>query len=315
MASGKRQPSKQKRTNQNRQQRAARQARTTNASSGSAGSSGSGGSDSRRSGSGSLLGRLRGGGTTGPAGPRSEGARSEGAKPEGPVGRLARSPLADRSQQPVGYRAALTGLLAAIAAVVVFGFQSVTVDAGGDPYTPVKAIADWGRTALDGAAAAPEATGVEIAEGIEDWLPGSSTKATYPAYFPMSLMAALPLIAAALAFQAVRQRRGAKVVTRAMYAALLGTLLFPMDGLVLPAAISIAVAGFQVRKAEVAAARQAAEAQAAAEGTGDHDADVIEAQVVEEDVVEVDVIEAEVVETEVVDEPVGTDEPAADERA
>jgi hypothetical protein len=273
MASGKRQPSKQKRTQQNRQQRAARQARATNAS--SSGSSGPRSGSSKPAGS--LLGRLRGAGASTPA------------------PRRATSPLADPSAQPVGYRAALTGLLAAVAAVVATFLISTSVDGQGDVYTEKSAIvADWAETALQAADDAPDATAAEVVSSIDDWMPERSSERYFIALLPFSFATLLPVIGAYLCFRAVKQRRGAKVVTRTMYATLLGAFLsLSLVQFFLPAVIAVSVAGFQVRKAEIAAARAAA-----ADGEGPGDDEVIEAEVVDTEVVDAEVVDAEVVDAD-----------------
>jgi hypothetical protein len=105
------------------------------------------------------------------------------------------------------------------------------------------------------------------------------------AYLPLSLAAILPVIAAYLLFRSVQQRRGAKVVNRAMYATLLGAFIsLPLLQFFLPTVIAGWVAGFQVRKAE-RNELLAAQAQAEAEAGGS-DGDVIEADVVEAEVVD-----------------------------
>ena len=107
MASGKRQPSKQKRTNQNRQQRAALQARKAAASNAAAAPAAPPAGSSSGSGGG-LLGRLRGcGRLRAAAHPRLRaahrlGRRRRPAGPRPPAGPTRRS-------SRVGYRAALTG--------------------------------------------------------------------------------------------------------------------------------------------------------------------------------------------------------------
>ena len=70
--------------------------------------------------------------------------------------------------------------------------------------------------------------------------------------FPASLAMVLPVIGAYLAFRAVQQRRGAKIVNRAMYATLFGAVHHRSALLqfFLPTVIAVGVAGFQVRKAE-----------------------------------------------------------------
>src|SRR5687768_3130255 len=94
------QPSKQKRAAQNRNERAARAARAANAANAAATPRSAAGS----AGGGSLLSRLRGGGSS------RVGATRSGARP---------SPAELRSQQPPGYRAALSAVLAAVAAIVL----------------------------------------------------------------------------------------------------------------------------------------------------------------------------------------------------
>jgi hypothetical protein len=86
------------------------------------------------------------------------------------------------------------------------------------------------------------------------------------AYFPISLGLVLPVIGAALAFRAVSKRSSAKVVNRAMYVTLFGTLLNAQLVFVfLPTVVGIGIAAFQVRKAEVqGAATDAAEGGTAA---------------------------------------------------
>ena len=70
----------------------------------------------------------------------------------------------------------------------------------------------------------------------------------------MSLGVLLPVLGTALGFRAVSRRSPAKIVNRTMYVTLFGSLLASQLLLIfLPAVISLAVAAFQVRKAEVAA--------------------------------------------------------------
>jgi hypothetical protein len=233
----KRQPSKQKRAAQNRNQRMARTARTANAQ---AGLSSSAGSAAPTSG-GSLLSRLRGGST----GPRAAGgttARARGA--------------ALRPDQPPGYRAALSAVLAAAAALMLCTFAlRYPVDADGDVYTSERLVADWSLTALRAAAEQPDATPAQIADSIDEWAPGRSNETVVQALWPYSLSVVLPLIASALGFYAVRKRSPSKVVNRALYATLFGAVL--TQGLLLlflPSVLAMGVAMFQVRKAEAMAA-------------------------------------------------------------
>ncbi len=94
------------------------------------------------------------------------------------------------------------------------------------------------------------------------------------------------MLGTALGFRAVSRRSPAKVVNRTMYVTLFGSLLASQLLLIfLPAVISLAVAAFQVRKAEVVATREAAD-------------DVVDGG---EDVIEVD-------EVDEVDDPPDTDD-------
>jgi hypothetical protein len=272
MASGKRQPSKQKRTSQNRQQRSALQARKAAASTPRSGSaSGSGGSSGSRGAGGGLLGRLRG--AVAPSAPRptaSSGGTGRGA---------ARRPAGSRGEQPIGYRAALTGLIGAAAAVAVSFIVSTPVTVDGDPYDAERVVSEWSVTALKAAVDAPDADADQIQDDIDVWMPDRESEKLAIAAFPASLAMVLPVIGAYVAFRAVQQRRGSKVVNRAMYATLFGAVLtFGLLTFFLPTVIAVGVAGFQVRKAEA----QAAMAEAAA-AQGDDDGDVIEAEVVDDD--------------------------------
>jgi hypothetical protein len=280
MASGKRQPSKQKRTNQNRQERAARQARASNAAAApsSAGSSSSG----TGAGRGSLLGRLRGAASGGAS--SSSTSASGGSTPRRGF---------DPSQQAPGYRAALTALLAAGAAVIASFFLTQPVDGQGEVYTRPAIVAEWATSAVQQVAETPDADADAIVQAIgDDWMPHRDSERMFIAYLPLSLAAILPVIAAYLLFRSVQQRRGAKIVNRAMYATLLGAFIsLPLLQFFLPTVIAGWVAGFQVRKAERNELLAAQAAQAEAGGT---DGDVIEADVVEADVVEPDVVDAPV---------------------
>ncbi len=243
----KRQPSKQRRQTQNQKQRAALEARraaaaasppdakgTTPASSSatsrpSSGSNASGAASA--SGSGSVLSRFR-------------GATS--------AGRTART--AGTGALPVGHRAALSAVFAAVAAALVGSFLfKVPVDRDGDAITTRGAlIAEWTISAQEAAADAPDATPAEIAQSIDDWMPGGS-QPYIQAFWPLSAAIVLPVIGTGLGFRAVSRRASAKVVNRTMYVTLFGSLLTSQLLLIfLPAVISLAVAAFQVRKAEVA---------------------------------------------------------------
>lgn len=253
------QPAKQKRAQQNRNQRAARSARTANAKAQPrAGTSGS----SSASGGGSLLSRFRGGSASRSAAgaDRAPSARARGA--------------ALRPDQPPGYRAALSAVFAAGAALLLCAFAlRYPVDANGDLYTSEHLAADWSVTALRAAADQPDASAAAIVDSIDDWAPGRSKETVVKALWPFSLAVALPLIGAGLGFQAVRKRSSSKIVSRALYATLFGAVL--TQGLLLlflPVVLAMGVAMFQVRKSE---------ALSAAASTADGDA-VIDVDEVDE---------------------------------
>lgn len=285
MASGKRQPSKQKRQNTNRQERQARQARAANANApqpSSGGGSGSGGSGAAK-GSGSLLGRLRGAatgtqaprtkeeraagraeraaGTTAPASAAPATPRGSGTNANRNIGRskLAQSAPVSSSDVPIGQKAALTGVLAAVAAIAFSFFNYTGVDANGDFYTQPKIAAEWATSALEVSKAHPDADGPAVAAQVTDWMPNRTTERIPLALGWLSLAMVLPLLGAGLAFRAVRKRLGSKVVNRAMYATLLGMFLSQALALYfLPAVIAVFVASWQVRKYEMTVARAAA---------------------------------------------------------
>ena len=118
-------------------------------------------------------------------------------------------------------------------------------------------MAEWVHTAADAVVADPEATPDEIADSIDDWLPAGD-KTYAQAFWPVSLGVLLPVLGTALGFRAVSRRSPAKIVNRTMYVTLFGSLLASQLLLIfLPAVIGLAVAAFQVRKAEVAATRAA----------------------------------------------------------
>jgi hypothetical protein len=236
----KRQPSKQRRQSQNQKQRAALDARRQAAADGSAAAASSASSSSSTStstGSGSVLSRFRGAPAAGRA------VRTGGAG------------------QPPGHSAALAALLAAVAAAVVGSFLfKVPVDRDGDVISSRGAlVAEWAITARDAIAEAPpDATPAEIVATIDDWLPGGEEPYLI-AFWPVSAAVVLPVIGTGLGFRAVSRRSSAKVVNRTMYVTLFGALLASQLLIIfLPAVISLAVAAFQVRKAEVRAAQAAA---------------------------------------------------------
>ncbi len=262
------QPSKDKRAAQNRNQRAARAARAANASAAPVRREAASGPAA--SGSGSLLSRLRGGGST--------------ARPAARA--TSRPSLAEaRALQPPGYRAALMAVFAAGAAILLCVFAlRYPVDAQGELYTSEHLVADWSMTALRAAAEAPEATAAEVVDAIDDWNPGRSRETVIQALWPFSLAIVLPFIAALLAFRAVRTRASSKVVNRTLYATLFGAVL--TQGLLLlflPVVLAVGVAMFQVRKAEAVAAAAAAQ-----------DDEVIDVdEVVEDEIIEADVVDAD----------------------
>jgi hypothetical protein len=275
--SPKRQPAKQRRQTQNQRQRAALEARRANAAarasmpeskaaeSGPAASAGTGRGAS-------LLSRLRGATASGRA-VRTGGVTS------------ARS---STSGLPVGHRAAMSALLAAAAAAAVGSFFiRLPVDRTGEAIGSRGAlVAEWSLSALDEVRADPSASAEEVAEAVDDWLPGGEEPYAQ-AVWPFSLGVLLPVAGAGLAFRAVSKRAPAKVVNRTMYVTLFGTLLAAqLLILFLPAVVGVAIAAFQVRKAEVAAQTAAADA----ESTDDADDDVIE---VEEAIEDDAILEAE----------------------
>ena len=247
--STKRQPAKQRRQTQNQRQRAALQARRVNAAERTVPDGKVGGDSSSTTtggGGGSLLSRLRGSAATGRA-----------VRTGTPAG-----------SQPPGYRAALSGLLAGVAGAVVGAILiTIPVDASGDPITTRGAmVGEWTLSALDVVQADPNATADEVVDAVDDWSPNGDEPYA-KAYFPASLGLVLPIIGAALAFRAVSKRATAKVVNRAMYVTLFGTLLnIPLLFVFLPTVIGIGIAAFQVRKAEVQAAAEAAAEEGGGEG-------------------------------------------------
>lgn len=249
------QPGKQKRAAQNRSRRAEREARAANAArSGTepvASGSSPAGAGASAGGAKGLLGRLRTGGTgTSP----SRTAKSRGGG--GAAGRPRLSMAEARALQPPGLRAALSGVFAALAAIAICLFILPSpVDADGDPYTGPTLVADWTATAVDAVVAQPAASADDVVAAIDDWAPGREETSVAAALWPWSLTMALPLGGALLAFWAVRARKPSKIVNRALYATLLGSVL--TQGLLLlflPVVLAVGVAMFQVRKAETAAA-------------------------------------------------------------
>ncbi len=221
-------------------------------------------------------------------------SRFRGAKSAGRSARTSGS-----GTLPVGHRAALSALLAAIAAALVSSFLiPVQIGRDGEPITTQgELVAEWSISAQETLADAPDSTAAELSAAVDDWLP-NGTEPFIQANWPFSLLVFLPVVGTALGFRAVSKRSPAKVVNRTMYITMFGALLAGSQLLLifLPAVIALGVAAYQVRKAEVQAQ---AEAQAAAPV---------------DDVIDVDeVVDAEVVEAEVVDEVVDdavVDDPA-----
>lgn len=258
-------PSKDKRAAQNRNQRAAREARKANAH--AAGSADGGSSRSAGGSSAGLLSRLRGGGS---------GSRAQ--RPAVTAPRAAAAAAGTAAVQPPGYRAALSAVLAAGAALVlcIVGLR-YPVDRDGDVYTPESLVADWATSALVVSADQPDASAAEIVAAVDEWTPGRTREPVAVALWPLSVTLALPLIGAAVGFRAVRRRAPSKIVNRALYATLFGAIL--TQGLLLlflPVVLAMGVAMFQSRRAETMAVAQAAATAAAGSNVIDVD-EVIEA--------------------------------------
>ncbi len=235
--STKRQPSKQRRQSQNRQQRAALQARRAAAAATEAPTSKVG--DAASTPGGSVLSRLT---ATGSSGRRTRSANK---------GRAA-------AGLPVGHRSALTSVMLASASVlfVLFGFRVPISSATGDAIaTKPERVAEWSLAALDAARGlGTEATAAEVRDAVEVWSPGGD-ESYLTAFWPYSPSVFLPVLGAGLGFRAVRNRASARLISRTMYITLFGALL-TRELLIffLPAVVAMAIAAFQVRKAEVASA-------------------------------------------------------------
>jgi hypothetical protein len=285
----KRQPSKQRRQTQNQKQRAALNARREAAASGQAPSGKVGGTTgSANPARGSVLSRLRGASSTGRA---ARTARTGGG-------------TGTATGLPVGHRAAMSALFAAVAAAVVGSLLfKVPVDRSGEAIVTREAlVAEWSLSAAEVAQDDPEATPAEVADAVDDWTP-SGSEPYAQAFWPISAGVLLPVLGTGLGFRAVSRRSPAKLVNRTMYVTLFGALLASQLLLIfLPAVISLAVAAFQVRKAEVAANQAAA--------AGDDVVDVEEVEDVDEadDVIDVD-------EVEDIDEAPGADDGEPEPRA
>lgn len=228
------QPSKQKRAAQNRAQRTAREARKAAANAPQS----SGATTSRPAARGGLLSRFRGGGA--------------GARTSAPAGR--RPTMAEaRAMQPTGYRAALSAVMAAVAAIVLLVFFIETpVDGQGRAYTGEMLVADWVGTAIGAAQDQPGLDAAALADTIDDWAPDREGKPWAQVHAPFSFTLVLPLIGAGMAFWAVRRRSSSKVLMRTLYITLFGAFLsLGAMMLFLPVLLAVGVAMFQVRKAEV----------------------------------------------------------------
>lgn len=228
-------PSKDKRAAHNRSQRATRAARTENANA-PATTTPSSPSGAGPVGGGGLFGRRRGAGGGGQASARARGA-------------------ALRPQVPPGFRAALSAVFAAAAALILCTFVlRYPVDARDELYISETLVADWSVSVMRGLAEQPDADPATVAESVEDWTPGSGNATVMVALWPYSLASVLPLFGAGLGFLAVRKRSPSKVVNRALYATLFAAVL--TQGLLLlflPVVLAMGVAMFQVRKAEMVA--------------------------------------------------------------
>jgi hypothetical protein len=191
-----------------------------------------------------------------------------------PTARSARA--AAVASQPPGHRAALSAVFASVAAVVLcLVAVPVAVNSDGDLYTRESLAVSWSITAAEASVEAPDATPAEIVKSIDEWTPGRETKPALIALWPWSLAVILPVLGSFFGFQAVRQRKPSKAVSRAMFLTVLGVLTTTqLAFLFLPSVVALAVAMYQVRKAEVAAASVA---------VGDATTgEVVEAQVIDD---------------------------------
>ena len=272
MASGKRQPSKQKRAAQNRSQRAALAARRD-----AAAARPTVATDRPAGGAlGGLFGRLRG--------PSSGG------------GSLRATAATGRAAQPVGYRAGLSALLMAAAGVVFCFTFTVPVDADDEPLTRESLTATWAGRALAAAASDPEATPAELAEGIGEWTPGRGETPIAVALWPFSLTLALPVVGAAIGFRAIARRSQSRIVSRALFATLFGSLLSQIPIFFLPSVVGLGVAVFQIRKYETTAARAGLGDTVDDDGVIDVEADDTTEAVPLDDEVDVEVVDPDEVE-------------------
>lgn len=273
MAAGKRQGSKQRRAAQNRAQRQALAARTEAAQRSEAAERRAG----ARAGGASWLSRLLGRPAATREGSRSAtaAAGSSGTARSGDLGAAA---ARGRSAKPVGYRAGLTSLLMALAAVLFTFLTGAAVDADDEPFTTDSLMAAWTSSALQAAVEQPTASPEELAADIDDWAPGSDSQPLAVALWPYSLSLVLPVIGAGIGFRAIAKRSASRVINRALFATLFGALLTSgMALLFVPSVVAMGVAVFQIRRFEMAAL-------AAEQAPGDvPHGEVIDADVVEDD--------------------------------
>ncbi|MDP1806563.1 MAG: hypothetical protein Q8K72_15410, partial [Acidimicrobiales bacterium] len=173
-------------------------------------------------------------------------------------------------------RAALSALFASVAAVVLcLVAVPVAVNGDGDLYTRESLAVTWSATAAGAALATPAATPAELVKAIDQWTPDRETTPALVALWPWSIAVVLPVLGSFFGFQAVRQRKPSRSVSRAMFLTVLGVLTTTqLAFLFLPSVIALAVAMYQVRKGEVAAA--------SVTGGSPTTGEVVEAQVVED---------------------------------
>ena len=96
-------------------------------------------------------------------------SRLRGASATGRAIRTERLP----NGTPVGYRAALSALLAAVAAAVVGAMLiKYPVDDKGDAIATNGAlVAEWSQSALDEVQQNPDATAEGVVDAVDDWMP------------------------------------------------------------------------------------------------------------------------------------------------
>src|SRR3546814_7789080 len=124
--------------------------------------------------------------------------------------------------------------------VFCFTFQ-VPVASDGESYTAESLTVDWATSALDVAADDPSLTATEVAESVEEWTPGRGEDPIAIALWPFSLALALPVIGAGIGFRAVAKRARSKIVSRARFATLFGSLLSQIPNFFNPAGVALGV--------------------------------------------------------------------------